>query len=152
VTALRQQVQDIVACIRVALGYLVEPDSRLNRLALAEEQPQVGPALLIAKPEVEQLLGDARSLGVARLSPRLHLLADGVDELSIGVNRREVLLREDGLPSSLLRYDIHVVAIRSPPVDDGLVVYVAVHIGIVVILRLLVRIVQYGILVIGSLH
>ena len=152
VPALRQQVQQIGARVGVALCYLVQPDGCLYGFALAEEQTQVGPALFVVEPEVEQLLGDARGLGIARLSPRLHLATDAVDKLGIGVNRDKVFLREDGLTSSFVWHDIHVVAKRTTPVDDGLIVYVTVHVGVVVILWLLVRIVQYGILVIGCLH
>ena len=61
----------------------------------------------------------------------------------------KVFLREESLISSFLWHDIHVIAEWPSPIDDGGIVYVTVHIGVVVILRFLVRIIQYGIVVIG---
>ena len=147
--ALTQQIQNVVSCIGVALCYLVQPDCCLYGLTLTEEQTKVSPSLLVVKPEVKQFLGDTRGFGIATLTPCFYLLTDAIDKLGIGINRYKIFLREESLISSFLWHDIHVIAKWPSSVDDGGIVYVTVHIGVVVILRFLVRIVQYGIFIIG---
>ena len=147
--AFAQQIHNVVTCIGVALCYLVQPDCCLHSLTLTEEQTKVRPSLLVVKPEIKQFLGNTRSFLVATLSPCFYFFTDAIDKLGIGINWDKVFLREESLFSSFLRHDIHVIAEWPSSIDDGGIVYVTVHIGVVVILRFLVRIVQYGIVVIG---
>ena len=147
--AFAQQVQDVVTCIGVALCYLIQPDSCFHSLTLAEEQTQICSAFFIIEPEIKQFFGDTRGFLVATLAPCFYLFTDAIDKLGIGINRDKVFLREESLIPSFLWHDIHVIAKWPSSIDDGGIVYVTVHISVVVILRFLVRIVQYGIVIIG---